>query len=73
MAKLGYLGIDQYGTHYVLKEHPRKELMEQIGCKHVDKMFVDLKSGGSREKGYVIAGHWIDIYEVHPWKEEPDA
>lgn len=66
--KLGYIGIDQYGQHYTLKKHPRKELMEQLGCKHASKMYVDTKSGETRVKGYVIAKHWIDVYEIHEWK-----
>jgi len=65
---LGYLGIDQYGQHYTIKKHPRKELLEQLGSTHASKMYVDLKSGGSREKGYVISGLWIDVYQVHLWK-----
>lgn len=66
--KLGYLGIDQYGYRYKINEHPRKELLEQLGSTHAAKMYVDLKSGGSRHAGYVIAGLWIDVYEVHSWK-----
>jgi len=67
--KLGYLGIDQYGNHYTIKEHPRKELVEQIGIQHVDKMFVDTKEGESKHVGYVIGGHWVEILEVHDWKK----
>lgn len=65
---LGYLGIDQYNNHYTIKKHPRKELLEQLGTTHAEKMFVDLKSGGTKEKGYVIAGHWISVFQVHDWK-----
>ena len=67
MARLGYIGIDQYGEHYHIKQHPRKELLDKLGRQHASKMYVDLKDGGSRETGYVIAGRWINIYEVHPW------
>ena len=66
--KLGYLGIDQYGDKYTIKEHPRKELLEKLCTTHADKMYVDLKGGGSRHTGYVIAGRWISVYEVHSWK-----
>jgi len=69
MTKLGYIGIDQYNNYYVIKKYPRKELLEQLGSKHADKMYVDLKGGGSREKGYIIKGLWIDIYQIHSWKE----
>lgn len=67
MAKLGYLGIDQYHQHYKIKEHPRKELLEQLGRKHADKMYVDTKDGSQKHKGYVIGGLWITLYEVHSW------
>jgi len=66
-TKLGYLGIDQYNKHYKIDKSPRKELLEQLGRQHTSKMYVDLKSGGSRHVGYVIAGKWISIYEVHIW------
>jgi len=65
--KLGYLGIDQYGQHYEIDKHPRKELLEQLGYQHADKMYVDLKDGGHRHKGYVIGGLWITVHEVHSW------
>jgi hypothetical protein len=65
MEKLGYLGIDQYGNHYNLKEHPRKELMEKLGYSHASIMYCDLKSGGFRRKGYVIGPFWVDVFEVH--------
>ena len=64
--KLGYMGIDQYGHHYHIDKHPRKELCEQVGVKHADKMYVDnTKTGKARHCGYIVAGYWIDIYEVH--------
>ena len=30
--KLGYMGIDQYGTTYKLNKYPRKELLELQKC-----------------------------------------
>jgi len=66
--KLGYLGIDQHGQHYKMKEYPRKELLEQLGRKHADKMYVDkVTTGKSEHIGYVIGGLWITVYEVHDW------
>lgn len=64
---LGLLGIDQHGEHYNIQKHPRKELLEQLGRKHADKMYVDLKDGATLHKGYVIGGLWISVYEVHRW------
>ncbi len=66
--KLGYLGIDQYGQHYNIKAHPRKELPGQLGLKHADKMYCETTDGKIRDKGYIIGGLWIDIHEVHSWK-----
>ncbi len=66
-SKLGYLGIDQYGTKYTIKKYPRKELMDMMGVKYANKMYVDLKSGGTAHQGYVIGDLWIDVYEVHKW------
>ena len=68
--KLGYLGIDQYGQHYNIKAHPRKELLGQLGRKHADKMYRDTKDGKGKEAGYVIGGLWIDIHEIHGWSNQ---
>lgn len=65
--KLGYLGIDQHGQHYKIDRHPRKELLEQLGRSHASKMYCDTTDGKVREKGYIIAGLWIEIYQVHSW------
>jgi hypothetical protein len=65
-----YMAIDQYGKHYDGLTHPRKELTEKIGCKHVDKMYVDTTSGKSYHTGYVIGGYWLSIYEVIPMRKD---
>ena len=66
---LGYLGIDQHGNRFKIDAHPRKELCEQLGRRHAEKMYVDCLSGGTRHTGYVIAGLWVTVYEVHRWNE----
>ncbi len=66
--KLGYVGLNQYGDRYTMEKYPRKELMEQLGATHAENMYVDLKSGGHRQDGYVIKGEWIRVLEVHSWK-----
>jgi hypothetical protein len=68
MALLGYMGIDQYGNHFKIDKYPRKELLDTLGRKHADNMYVDLKDGGCRHDGYIIADHWISVYQVHTWK-----
>ena len=59
-----YMGIDQYGQHYDGLVHPRKDLMERIGCKHVAKLYIDKKDGSSADIGYIIGRLWITIYKV---------
>ena len=66
--KIGYLGIDQYGDRYKMDKYPRKELLIQLGRKRASKMYRDFKDGKSKQVGYIIAGRWIDVYEVHDWK-----
>ena len=68
-TKNRYMAIDQYGEHFHGLVHPRKELCERLGCKHVDKMFVDGKDGGTYHVGYVIGGHWLNVYEVIPMRK----
>jgi len=65
--KLGYIGIDQYNNHYHISKYPRKELLEQLGMKHAEKMYHDTVNGKARHSGYIISGMWIDVYEVHSW------
>lgn len=61
----GFIAIDQSSQHYYMTKYPRKELLQQLGKKHAAVMYCDLKTGGYRRVGYVIGGHWLDIYEVH--------
>ena len=56
-----YMGHDQYGTHYSIAKHPRKELCEQFNVKHAAKMYID-RPDGAYHVGYIIAGHWINVY-----------
>ena len=56
-----FIGIDQYGTKYRIKKHPRKELLEQLYASHADKMYID----NGVHIGYVIKGHWIEVYKLH--------
>jgi hypothetical protein len=72
-ALLGYLGVDQYGNRFKIDRHPRKELLQQLGRKHADKMFIDTKDGQSKHVGYVVSGLWITVYEVHEWTGGKEA
>ena len=61
------MAIDQYGqTHHNLGQHPRKALLERLGRKHADKMYVDKKDGSSVHIGWIIAGLWLSVYRVEP-------
>ena len=66
--KLGYIAIDQYGTHYKIEKNPRKELLEQLYATHAGKMYVDTKDGKTKHIGYIINGLWLNVYAVHEWK-----
>ncbi len=65
---LGYIGIDQYGSHYNIKKHPRKELLEYLDRKHARKMYIDTTTGKAKHVGYVIGNLWINVYAVCEWK-----
>jgi hypothetical protein len=64
------LAIDQYGQKYVLEgKAPRRELMELLGVRRAQRMFVDSKGGGAKHVGYVIGGHWFTLFNVSPWEQ----
>ena len=65
-----YIGIDQYGQHYLIENHPRKELMEQLGIKHAEKMYVDTTDGKPHHIGYVIGNLWIQVVRVLPLHDD---
>jgi len=67
MVPAMYMAIDQYGNTYHGLVHPRKDLCEQLGRKHVNKMYRTRKGGVDQHCGYVIAGLWLEVFEVRPW------
>lgn len=69
-TKTNYMAVDQFGaTFHALGPYPRKALMEKLGSKHCSKMYV----GDGVHIGYVIAGHWLSVYEVRPMHEIADG
>ncbi len=56
-----YMGYDQYGNHYSIRKHPRKELCAQLGTKHAAKMYID-RSSGVYHIGYIIRGYWVQVF-----------
>lgn len=65
--KLGYIGIDQYGDSWKIKQHPRKELLDKLGFQHAERLFVDGEDGQPKHVGYLIGQRWITVYELHEW------
>lgn len=62
------MAIDQYGqTYHNLGQYPRKALLERLGYRSAQKMFVDTKDGSTRHVGYVIGGLWLSLYRVTSW------
>lgn len=63
-----YIAIDQHNQIFYNLTHPRKDLMKQLNRKHVEKMYIN----NGVHIGYVIAGHWLTIYEIweSPKKEK---
>jgi len=67
--KKQYMAIDQYGQTYHGLEHPRKDLMNKLCCQHADRVYVDSADGKTYHVGYVIAGRWLNVYEVIPLRK----
>lgn len=63
------MAIDQYGQAYHGLERPRRDLLNKLGYKHADKMYVDSKDGNTYHTGYIIGGLWLDIYKVEPFRK----
>lgn len=64
------MGVDQYGNRYNdLGEHPKNKLLEILGAKATEKMYIDKKDKKSWHVGYIIKGLWITLYYVTPWEK----
>lgn len=59
-----YLAVDQWGNVHKLgrTRHPRKALMEKLGRKRAAKMYRDTPNGPPVHTGYIVAGHWCELY-----------
>lgn len=60
----------QTGEYYHSLVHPRKELCQKLRKQHVDKMYVDKKDGTCCWCGYVIGGHWLELFKVEPLRKK---
>jgi len=67
---MSLMAIDQWGqTYHDIGPHPRKWLLDYFGRKSTNKIYCDTKDGGHRHVGYVVAGHWCQVYEVQQWRK----
>jgi hypothetical protein len=57
------VGIDQDNTVYRKLVHPRKDLLERLGRKHCQKIYID-HGDKAYHCGYLIAGRWISLYQT---------
>jgi hypothetical protein len=67
-----YIGIDQNGQIYKIRQNPLKELLNLTGYRSYSIMYRDTKNGQGRKAGYVLTlrGYnalWVDLLEVKPW------
>lgn len=68
---MNHMAQDQYGNFYHnLGKYPRKALCQRLCRKHVSKMYQDnLITKKSKCTGYVIAGLWLTVFKVMPFKD----
>ena len=64
MARTYYMARDQHGETIHGLVTPRKDLLERLGRKHADKMYVDTKDGRTLHIGYIVGHQWFTIYKV---------
>lgn len=65
-----FIAIDQHDNHVWIKKHPRKELLDYMGMRHADRMYmmyIDDKEGHSHHIGYVIGGRWFTVHAISDW------
>jgi hypothetical protein len=68
--KLGYMARDQYGQTIHLTDpdkHPKGQLLDKLGRKHAERIYND-GTESTVHTGYIVAGSWWTIYEVHGWE-----
>jgi len=62
---MNHMAVDQHGrTFHNLGQFPRKELLKRLERKKAEKMYIDQRGGGTFHVGYIIARHWLTVYEV---------
>jgi hypothetical protein len=68
-AQRFYMAVSQYGDTFHGLTHPRKDLLARLGRQHAAKMYRDNADPAKppRHCGYVIAGLWLEVFEVNRW------
>lgn len=68
------MAIDLYGnTFHNLGKYPRKALLERLGYKSAQKMYVTNKDGETIHTGYVIGGNWITLYKIEAFERKAEV
>ena len=67
---LGFVAHDQWGNTFFLGKHPRKQLLEKMGKKHAEKIYVDVKNDDGSittiHSGWKIGNSWFDVFRLEP-------
>lgn len=59
-----YMAMDQYGnTYHDIGPHPRQWLLDHFCRQRAQKMYRD---PNARHVGWIIAGHWLEVFRVFP-------
>lgn len=62
---------DQWGNWFHnLGPHPRKELLKRLAASSASKIYRDTAKGTAVHVGYIVAGHWLTLFEVKPFERE---
>ena len=71
-SKENYTGFDQFTKHFDNLKEAKQWLKEEYGNCKKEKMYVDLKSGGSKHIGYVYSFRNADMshYPISKWLQQ---
>lgn len=71
MTRDSYVAFDQWGgVYHIGRNPPRKWLLEHFCRQHAGKIYIDLTTGKALHVGYVVAGHWCDVFKITPFRDE---
>lgn len=61
-----WMAIDQWGNTFHGLERPRRDLLRKLGRKRAQRMYRDDAAGHTYHCGWIIAGHWCEVFRVEP-------